>query len=232
MTPNHSSIQQTRSDFDRIAELPEPPWHIDDRIVRRLIRKIPPVAATCLEVGCGTGRVTQLLLEHVGFLRAVDLSERMIEQARRRCTKSNVQFETADIREVAIPEKSLDVIVTVATLHHIDLEWFFESCALWLRPGGVLLVLDLAPAKGWTALPQNIAGALYAHTASVVFNYRIMPSRQSRAAWAEHAKHDSFHSLAEIKHCACNLLPQAEIRRRFPWRYTLTWCAPMQSNGA
>ncbi len=54
-----------------------------------------------LDLGCGTGKQTILLAQRVGRVIGIDISERMIETARKRCeARSNVGFVTGDITKL------------------------------------------------------------------------------------------------------------------------------------
>jgi trans-aconitate 2-methyltransferase len=95
-----------------------------------------------VDAGCGTGRVTELLLRHLprGTVLAVDASEDMVEAARRRFAgDGRVRVERQDLRELEVG-RPVDVIFSTATFHWIlDHERLFERLASALRPGGRLV---------------------------------------------------------------------------------------------
>jgi trans-aconitate 2-methyltransferase len=97
--------------------------------------------ATVLDVGCGTGRVTEALLALVprGRVLALDASADMVALARRRLgDRADVWCQ--DVLDVELDEP-VDAIVSTATLH-----WVSDHDRLWarlagsLRPGGALEV--------------------------------------------------------------------------------------------
>ena len=217
---------QVRSDFDRIAKLPDDRWHVDDRFIPELIDLIPEGAGSALEVGCGSGRVTRPLAERVREVLAVDLSPGMIAIARRRVAAEHVHFLAADVRSLDLPAGSFDVVLSVATAHHLPLEWFLERCREWVRPSGIVILLDLARPEGPFRLAVECLGFVYSRALFSARNRRLWRPRRARAAWAEHAKHDSFHELGSIRLAASRILPSAEVKARFPWRYSLVWRRP------
>jgi trans-aconitate 2-methyltransferase len=95
-----------------------------------------------IDVGCGTGRVTELLLRHLpnGTVLAVDASEDMVEAARRRFEGDpRVRVERRDILRLEV-EEPVDVIFSTATFHWImDHERLFGRLARLLKPGGWLV---------------------------------------------------------------------------------------------
>ncbi|MBE2318852.1 methyltransferase domain-containing protein [Solirubrobacter sp. CPCC 204708] len=92
-----------------------------------------------LDVGCGSGRVTEELLARVpnGTVVGVDGSEAMVEQARARLG-DRVELFTADAAELEVTQP-FDAILSTATFHWIgDHERLFARLHAALRPGGRL----------------------------------------------------------------------------------------------
>jgi trans-aconitate 2-methyltransferase len=95
--------------------------------------------ATVLDVGCGTGRVTEQLLELVpdGRVLAIDASQEMVAIARRRLDE-RAQVWCQDVLELEL-EDAVDVVVSTATLHWVpDHDRLWRTLARALRGGGVL----------------------------------------------------------------------------------------------
>ena len=95
-----------------------------------------------VDAGCGTGRVTELLLQHLscGTVLAVDSSEAMVEAARKRFEGDpRVRVEQRDVLRLEVVEP-VDVIFSTATFHWImDHERLFNHLAKLLKPGGRLV---------------------------------------------------------------------------------------------
>jgi trans-aconitate 2-methyltransferase len=92
-----------------------------------------------LDAGCGSGRVTETLLERLprGRVIAVDQSASMIAAARVRLGE-RAELHVLDLLELELPEP-VDAILSTATFHWIaDHERLFERLRGVLRPGGQL----------------------------------------------------------------------------------------------
>jgi trans-aconitate 2-methyltransferase len=94
---------------------------------------------TVLDAGCGSGRVTELLLDAVpeGEVIGVDGSRAMLDAARDRLG-SRPDLIHADLLELELADQ-LDAVFSTATFHWItDHRLLFARIAAWLRPGGRL----------------------------------------------------------------------------------------------
>ncbi len=120
--------------YDRSSE-PQQSW------ASGVLARLEGIAqdATALDVGCGTGIVTEELLAFVprGRVLAMDASADMVELARRRLG-DRAEVWCQDVLDLDLGEP-VDAIVSTATLH-----WVTDHDRLWgrlaraLRPEGVL----------------------------------------------------------------------------------------------
>jgi trans-aconitate 2-methyltransferase len=96
-----------------------------------------------LDAGCGTGRLTALLLEIVprGLVVALDLSRNMLNTAREHLTPrfhERVHFVAADLQDLPF-EHAFNCIVSTAAFHWVlDHDRLFRSLQRALRPNGWL----------------------------------------------------------------------------------------------
>jgi ubiquinone/menaquinone biosynthesis C-methylase UbiE len=93
-----------------------------------------------LEVGCGTGQLTEALVPLGCALTAIDLGASMIEAARERVPGGSVTFQAVAFEDLNADAGSFDLIVSAAAFHWIDPEVRFRQAARLLRPGGWLAV--------------------------------------------------------------------------------------------
>lgn len=125
--------------YDRVAN-PQAAWGatVLDRLPLRGDERV-------LDAGCGTGRVTELLLDRLprGSVVALDASAEMLEEARRRLARfgGRVEFVEADVSHpLPLAAGSFDGILSTATFHWVpDHDGLFRHLAAVLRPGGRLV---------------------------------------------------------------------------------------------
>jgi trans-aconitate 2-methyltransferase len=105
----------------------------------------PEGLTTVIDAGCGTGRVTELLLRRVPGAKviAVDGSRLKLAAAAARLAGAiaggRVELVHADLT-TPLPVEPADAILSTATFHWIaDHDALFETLALALRPGGQLV---------------------------------------------------------------------------------------------
>jgi trans-aconitate 2-methyltransferase len=122
--------------YDRVSE-PQQSWASD--VLERLAGIAPD--ATILDVGCGTGRVTEALLELVprGRVLAIDASDDMVELAAARL-RGRARVWRHDVLDLELDEP-VDAVFSNATLHWVsDHDRLWPALARALRPRGRLEV--------------------------------------------------------------------------------------------
>jgi SAM-dependent methyltransferase len=222
-----ASRDQVRADFDRIAALSADSWDHNSHYHPFLLRHAPAHCRAALDIGSGTAAFTRLLAGRSDRVLGIDLSPEMVRIARERSAEyANIEFRIADLMDEPLPVAGFDCIAALAMLHHVPLVPALERLSALLSPGGVLLVLDLFQPRGLhgalcqaVAVPAGIALEL-------ARNGRLRGPAESRAAWAEHGKHDVYPALADVHGAAARLLPGARVRRHLLWRYSLIWRKP------
>jgi len=122
--------------YDRVSE---PQVAMAGEVLARLD---PRGDETVLDAGCGSGRVTQMLMELLpeGRVIAVDLAPSMVEQARAALPEDRVEvLPPTDLVELELAEP-VDVVFSNAVFHWIDdHDALFARLHAALEPGGRLV---------------------------------------------------------------------------------------------
>jgi SAM-dependent methyltransferase len=112
-----------------------------DRLLRDAGVEVAP-ADEVVEIGCGVGRLTRVLAGRAASVRALDVSERMLEQARRyNPALTNVDWLLGDGETLApVGDESADVVVSHVVFQHIPdpavTLGYMREIGRVLRPGG------------------------------------------------------------------------------------------------
>ncbi len=118
---------------------------LDEIVTRKILRDLR--FKSILEIGCGTGKNTSLFAQIGERVQAIDFSEDMIAQARRKASSSNVVFTVADITQRwPIDDSSIDLISCNLVLEHVaDLSQVFAQAARVLTNNGRFFISELHP---------------------------------------------------------------------------------------
>ncbi len=101
----------------------------------------PATGERVLEIGCGRGVGTQIILERFGaeHVTAFDLDPDMVDKARRRLAPAGdrVEVEVGDAERIDAPDGGFDAVFDFGMIHHIP-NWraAVQEVARVLRPGG------------------------------------------------------------------------------------------------
>ena len=94
-----------------------------------------------IDVGCGTGALTQTILDRAAPTRVlgVDPSEGFLALARRRVASPLVRFETGDAQSLPAPDESFDAAVSGLVLNFVpDQPRAAAEMKRVVRPGGIV----------------------------------------------------------------------------------------------
>ncbi len=168
---------------------------------------IPPMA-TVLEVGCGTGQMTNFLgLVQTRTVIGVDMSLPSLKLGhgfKERFGLQNVSFARGNIFTMPIAENSIDVLICSGVLHHTpDPKGGFQNLLRLLKPGGRILIglyntyarIPLGLRKAFFTITKESCRFLDAHMR------RRDIDRSKKEIWfADQYRnpHESWHSVDEV----------------------------------
>ena len=102
---------------------------------------------TVLELGAGTGKLTEILVGLGHDVHATDPDEQMLERLRAKLPDVRTSVGTAE--EIPAPDASYDVVVVAQALHWFDHDRALPEIARVLKPGGRIAVV-------WNARDERI----------------------------------------------------------------------------
>jgi SAM-dependent methyltransferase len=132
-----------------------------------------PSGGTCVEVGCGPGRMTGVLAERFDRVVAVDVSAGMLDRARDAVTAANVDFRlVAGDRLDTIEDGIADTLVCYLVLQHLPerrtvLSYLAEFARV-LSPAGSAFVQLPVLAAGWKPRAWRLARGVAVPVLSVI----------------------------------------------------------------
>jgi ubiquinone/menaquinone biosynthesis C-methylase UbiE len=139
-----SKRRHRRTLFDGVAELYEASrlGYPSDIVEFAVATAAVGVGSEVLEVGCGTGQLTESLARYGFRLTAIDIGPSMVAAARRRLDGPALSLQVSSFEDFAAADASFDLIVSGTAFHWVDPEVMFRKPARLLRPGGWLALLE------------------------------------------------------------------------------------------
>jgi len=200
------------------------PWSHNDAYAGFVMRHARAVrrrgGATAVDVGCGTGNLVAALAGVFPSVIGIEPDPTTAATAARRFPRSTVQIH--DRTFGSEPEEAYDLIVFVASLHHMPLRQTLQGARAAVRPGGRVVIIGVA---------RETSNDAFRSAASLLLNPLIgqlrHPTRATDAPAHMNAPTAAAdQSFEEIRQVAAEVLPGIRMRRRLFWRYTASWEAP------
>ncbi len=99
---------------------------------------------TVLDVGAGTGFLTEGAAKIARNVVALDFSEAMMSEARTKLSGRNVEFKIGNVEHIPLPDGSINEVIGNMILHHcLNPEMAIRDMARVLTRGGRLALSDL-----------------------------------------------------------------------------------------
>jgi ubiquinone/menaquinone biosynthesis C-methylase UbiE len=149
-TPPLDTHQPIRQGYDRWAQVYDhdanPLPALEEPYMRQVIGDVRGLDV--LDLGCGTGRHALWLAGDGAVVTAVDFSQGMLLEARRKPNAESIRFVVHDLLErLPFPEEAFDLVVSGLVLEHLqNLEHFFRETHRVLKPDGLAVISAMHPA--------------------------------------------------------------------------------------
>lgn len=137
--------------FDLKAQSYDQVSQIQVELTQNLVQSLMPFVNknldNVLDIGCGTGHLSQLLSPFSQNLHLLDLSPNMLLAATNRLSKGNACFTYLDNAEsTTIPFSNMDLIASSAAMQWFENPVdFILKCKKWLAPHGLIAIATFGP---------------------------------------------------------------------------------------
>ncbi|MEM9090640.1 MAG: class I SAM-dependent methyltransferase [Cyanobacteria bacterium P01_F01_bin.53] len=192
-------------------------WNHNIHFHNYLLHHISGKLNRALDIGCGLGLFARKLSRRSEYVEAIDVDSEILKEASIQNSMANISYQNVDFLEADLPNDSYDLIVSIASLHHMDLEPALRKMKALLRPSGKLLILGLyREVTIWDhiysviSVPLNYVYSSW-HRTSILRPRKRAPTRPAQL------------SLRQIKAVARTVIPGFRLRRHLFWRYSLIW---------
>lgn len=108
---------------------------------------LPLAGATVLELGCGTARMTRLLVERFPIARLIATEVDQIQHAKNLASEhpATIEFREGGAQAIDLPDNSVDVVFMFKSLHHVPRELMAQALreiARVLKPNGLAWISE------------------------------------------------------------------------------------------
>jgi 2-polyprenyl-3-methyl-5-hydroxy-6-metoxy-1,4-benzoquinol methylase len=165
-TGNEDAVVGEVPRFDVLAELFATFAADTDSIYRTWVTAAVPDLADrpgsrAVDLGCGSGRFTDLLADRHNHVLGVDIAARELDLARANHTQPHVRFEHRGLLDVtADRDGQFDTVFTVNTVHHLRAhDIVLPHLRSLVAPGGHLIAVDIVDPGQWRDLDWHIHDA-------------------------------------------------------------------------
>jgi 2-polyprenyl-3-methyl-5-hydroxy-6-metoxy-1,4-benzoquinol methylase len=191
-------------------------WNHSIHYYPLLLAAVPSGADLVLDVGCGVGTLSQALQGRVRRVVGIDSDEVSIAQART-MTDTTIEYVLGDILSHPFNYGSFDAVLSVATLHHMDVVAGLQRMGELARPGGLVGVIGLARDESW----KDLVFAGMGRIANMAY-------RATKGYW-EHSSPRCWpppEGWESMRRISARVLPGSRFCRHLLWRYSLIWEKP------
>jgi ubiquinone/menaquinone biosynthesis C-methylase UbiE len=168
----------------------------------------PKPGEVCVDLGSGRGTDVLRMAESVGetgFVYGIDISDGMLEKARRNAEKfriTNVRFVRSELEKLELQDKVADLVISNCTLNHAaDKQAVWNEIHRILKKGGRFVISDIYATTAIAEEYKNDPVAVAECWAGSV----------TRAEYMKHLEKAGFYSVEIIEESAPYAKGNAEV---------------------
>jgi SAM-dependent methyltransferase len=141
-----------------------------------------------LEIGCGTGKLTERLVARGLRVHAVEPGAKLVEAARRRLgPTAAVRFEIARFEDAELADDFYDAVFSATAFHWVEPSVGWAKAASVLKPGGLLALLTYIGVRDErsAAMEEQFMALLREHAPALAATWKPLPDLASVITGAE-----------------------------------------------
>lgn len=169
-----------------------------------------------LDVGCGDGSLVYKLANKNNYVVGIDVDSKALSVAEQNNYYDNIRFIERNFLVHNFKKEKFDVIIFVASIHHMDMERALVKARTLLNRNGIILIVGLSK-------PSSI----FDYTLEVL---RVVPSMIISKIKGNKTSEDlnidvnyNFPKMNYIRDICKKNLPKYKIRYGLHYRYLLYW---------
>ncbi|KAK6958304.1 hypothetical protein Daesc_001102 [Daldinia eschscholtzii] len=129
---------------------------------------------TVLDLGCGFGWFSRFARENgAKFVRAIDISEKMLERAEEMTSDDNIKYERANLEDLILAEGEYDLVFSSLAFHYVaNIASLIKKIGIGLKPSGRLVCSIEHPIYTAPQRPKFIANEETGDKSWLLDNYQ------------------------------------------------------------
>jgi ubiquinone/menaquinone biosynthesis C-methylase UbiE len=161
-----------------------------------------------LEIGCGAGDYTLKIAPLVKELVAIDISEDVIEEAKKRNIPENVFFKVCDASKLDFKDKTFDCIFSAFTLHEADPKKQYsilKECHRVLKENGKFCILEITLEDPEILTTDPVTGTNHEKLVNIALDNvkksvqeRLFSKKMEKTYWAAYLWEDLEEAIKDI----------------------------------
>ncbi len=112
----------------------------EKRTLCRLLKKIQTPVQTLVDAGGGFGRLYPAYKPFSKNMILFDYAAHLLEEADKTIKDPNFKTIQGSVYEMPFEDNSIDAMISIRTLHHLDPNLFFKDAYRVLKPGGSFII--------------------------------------------------------------------------------------------
>jgi len=174
----------------------------DQRIMDRILQCVDLENKQVLEIGCGDGRITALLVGMTQELVAVEPDETSLRKARVNVPEATICLGSGE--DLGFPDERFDVVIFTLSLHHQDSRKALKEAGRVLKDGGRVVIIEPRNegevAKVFGLLRNEAQATVEAQEAINECGLKLDASEEFEARWTYEDEEELIQSLFAYFH--------------------------------